>query len=295
MAYYDHLPLRQINHIGDRRKSGGGELPPRIPEKHAVKLKSEVDAVVEAVSHVAPTDGIDPTLIVKIHVSRQLTDDDWKAVDLQTLSQVTNEAVILFSADSELNEFRRRLEEYSDPKPQGNKGHKYAQLFEVIDGISPLSPEDRIGPALTAEGISSTDHFDPEVSYLLDLELWCPSGDLVDVFINRVIAPLENGGGELLDRYTPPSGILLRVRGNGQAIRELLTRDEVAIVDLPPQPDLEYSDAPDPDVDQVGSILSPDPMAITIGIVDSGVNDEHPLLRDVVVGSFGVGGQPVPQ
>lgn len=293
MEQYDHLTLRRVSDVLDRRKHGFGDTPKRNSTRHAKKIKEEVAAVIQpTVAKRLLPDAINPALIVKVQVSGHLPDADWQAVDLQTLSQVSNEAVILFSSDTELTEFRRRLDEYSKPPPAGQKSNKYSSLINVIEEIRSLTPEDRIGQVLKAEGFSSIEDFDLNTTYVLDVELWCPEPGMVEVFVDRVIDSFQQNNGILLDRYSPPTGILLRVQGTGRAVRDLLTHVEVATVDLPPKADLEDSELPDPAIDDIGEILAPDPMAVTIGIVDSGINDKHPLLSKVVVGSFGVGGQP---
>ena len=293
MAQYDHLPLRSVGELGDRRKSRPGPPTDRKHAKHAKKITNEVQAVVDKFTTLpTPPDRIDPTLIIKVELTRQLPPEVWDAVDLRTISQIENEAVILFSSDTELTEFRRRIKEYSGPKPSNQANHSYAGLINEIESISDLTAQDRIGHSLQQNGFTSFDKLLTDTTYILDVEIWRPPMPMVEVFVDRVTVPFVNAGGDVLDRYSSSIGILLRVQGNGQLIRQLLEHPEVASINLPPKPDLETSDAPDPTIDDLGEILDPDQSAIPIGIVDSGINDQHPLLKNVVIGAFGVAGLP---
>lgn len=293
MAQYDHLQLKRTSEPFSRRKR---QVPVPQPDRnitsHGRKVSADIEQIISNFRSSSSKESIDPTLILKAIVSGSVSDDEWSKVDLTLLSHVDDNIVVLFSDDTQLKVLSNRAEAYGGDKPETQKTQPYSGFFNAIDGFEPLSAEDRIGRVLKRDGFLSPESFLDAEEYLLDVEVWRPSADMVPVFIDRVVGVLEKFGGEELGRYTPPSGVLIRVKGSGAAIRSLLDLVEVATIDTPPQPDLESGGIPDIELEELGEVHSPLNSTVRIGIVDSGVNDGHPLLEKVVTGSFGVGGEP---
>lgn len=80
---------------------------------------------------------------------------------------------------------------------------------------------------------------------------------------------------------------MARVRATGALIRTLLTVEEIATIDQPPQPDLEVADLLQMTLGDVPPFDLEAADLPVIGVIDSGLN-AHPLLNDVIVGSIGV-------
>lgn len=293
MAQYEHLTLSRVSEPVNRRKRPAPiSQPDRQYKHHSKKLSSDVDSVIREFRASKVKDAVDPALVMKAKVDGFVDDTEWAKVSLILLTHTDDDAVVLFTSDEQLTALSSRIGAYGSQKPTGQQSQPHAAFLDAISSFETLSAEDRIGPVLKAAEFTDPTSFKESTQYLLDIELWRPSDDLVDAFINRVITPLEELGGEELSRYTPPSGVMLRVRGSGTAIRNLLDREEVASVDLPPRPDLSIGGIPDADITEIEEPTESPESRVRIGIVDSGVNDGHPLMESVVVESFGVAGEP---
>jgi hypothetical protein len=92
----------------------------------------------------------------------------------------------MFATDSELTEFRRRVEAYQREPPKRNKHPEYASFVNSIEEVSEISPNDRIGPALRAQGFREFDAFPDGERLVVDVEIWRPSDDEVISYPVRV-------------------------------------------------------------------------------------------------------------
>jgi len=124
--------------------------------------------------------------------------------------------------------------------------------------------------------------------FTLDLELWdIGRRELRTRKLEQIAEYVDARGGEVLDRYIGPSITMLRARMLGSVVQTLLTVEDVADVDLPPEPDVATGEAFEltiADLPEFDDIADDAPV---IGIIDSGVND-HPLLEGAIVGAIGV-------
>ena len=91
-----------------------------------------------------------------------LAEDKLPNLGLTLLSQEpsANKAIVVFSDDDQLSEFRSRLETYSDVSD-----FDYAYL-DAIEDLVPLEPQDRLGRLLELEPVQADE------LAALDLELW---------------------------------------------------------------------------------------------------------------------------
>lgn len=294
MARYDHLQLKRVGEPLARRKvpaRGGKKRGQRAA--HGKKIKAETEEVIRAFRASTAKDAIDPHLIFKLRLDASIADDEWRKAGLKLLAYQEDSVVILFSDDSELQMFNDRIDKYSAGPPKGQKEEPYAPFIDAISSLEPLHPADRIGPSLRAEGINEPEHFNDDDVYLVDVEIWHLVDESSELTVDRIINHIEPLGAEELSRYTPQAGLLVRVRGPGAAIKALLSRSEIALIDFPPQPDIESGGIPDFAIDDIGEIGRPEPGAVRIGVIDSGVTSQHPLLAQVVVGEFGLDGHPI--
>ncbi|WP_396594836.1 S8 family peptidase [Brevundimonas sp. R86498] len=288
MARYDHLRLVRLPEQLERRKTGGGQAPVRDAPVHGARIRSELDAVIETQKRRRRPDAINPSLILRVQMSGPLLEQEWEKVGLTVLSTDPDRTLVLFSTTDDLTEFRERLEAFSLGVPEGQKGPSFAAFIGGIETIGDVEPRDRIGLRLKEEGFNSPDDFLADDPYRLDIELWdLGRRDQRTRALEDITAYVEARGGEILDQYVGPSITMVRIEAIGALIRTLLTIEEIATIDRPPQPDLEVAEllqltlADIPPFEPDGDDLP------VIGVIDSGLN-AHPLLDDIVVGSIGV-------
>jgi hypothetical protein len=232
---------------------------------------------------------VDPKLIVRVRTAVPVADNEWEKAGLVVLGQEDRDSVVLFSSDGQLTEFRRRLASYAEPLPEGQQNPSYANLIGAIEEFRPLSPEDRIGPSLRDEGYDTVESFADDRVFLLDVELWDTAPQLQRLEeVDKLRVQLSERSGEITDHYIGQTFSVIRVEGTGVAIRWLLALPSVCIVDLPPIIDIDIGRLLDTTIADIGMIEAPDEDVPLIGIVDSGINDAHPLLANVVAGRIAV-------
>lgn len=289
MPKYDHLPLQRLEGELTRRKHPfpGGGAQGRDQKTHGRGLQAQIETVVKLNAARPVIADINPALILKVHTSGIVSEEDWARLGLTVLASDIEQTLVLFADDNELQEFHKRVTAYQGDIPEGQKHPQYAALVEAIETVGEISPTDRIGPVLRAEGIQELKDFEIANIQTLDVELWQPSDDDVQLFVFRVARRLEELGGTLVNEYRGSSAVLVRVQGDGDVIRGLLELPEIAVIDRPPLPDLPSIDAHGLTIDEIGPISAPPFGAQTIGIIDSGIAAEHPLLKQAVSGVFG--------
>jgi hypothetical protein len=234
-------------------------------------------------------EGINPSLIVKVRTAGVVPEEEWERAGLAVLGTSEDQTVILFASDGELQEFRRRLTEYSRGIPEGQRNPMYASLLGAIEEFSPLSPEDRLGPRLKQEGFRALNNFANETEYRLDVELWEIGNQAArSARVNELQAFIEARNGEVLDRYVGHSLTLFRVRARGEIIRWLLQLHDVASLDLPPTPDVVMEELIELTMDDVATAPAPPEGAPHVAILDTGLASAHPLAQAAVGISLGV-------
>jgi hypothetical protein len=224
-----------------------------------------------------------------VRTAVHVAEEEWERAGLVVLGQDDRDSVVLFSSDGQLTEFRRRLSSYAETPPEGQVNPSYASLIGAIEEFRPLAPDDRIGPSLRNEGYDTVESFANDRVFLLDAELWDTGPQLQRAEeVDRLRVQLGERGGEITDHYIGQTFSVLRVEGTGVAIRWLLTLPSVCIVDFPPTVDIEIGRLLDATIADVGTVETPDAEAALIGVLDSGINDAHPLLANVVVDRIAV-------
>jgi hypothetical protein len=285
MARLEHLRLVRLPERFERRKRHGfSKTTERAPGNHAAKLSSELDvAVAKQKQRRRPT--VDPSLILRVKLSSAIPDNEWEKLGLTVLSVDGDRSLVLFSSSDELTEFRRRIQAYGAPIPDGQKKPQFTSFVSAIDAIGAIEPQDRIGPGLRAAGYTEIGSFTDE-PLLLDLELW-EVGDhgTREVRLHKIKFVVEAAGGEVLDEYNGPSISALRIRINGSRIGELLSIEDVATIDLPPKPDLATGRLLDLTFSETPRVADFSDDLPVVGIVDSGVA-AHPLLNGALVATI---------
>jgi len=288
LARYDHLRLVRLPQQMERRKVGGGRAVERDAPAHAGTLRTQLDAAVDIQRRRRRPDAVIPSLILRVRMSGALQEPEWEKVGLTVLSTDPDRTLVLFANSEELRDFRARLEAFGRGAPPNQAGPPYAAFIGGIEEISAVQPRDRIGARLKDEGFAEPADFEVAQTYVLDLELWdLGRRDVRTRKLGEIRAYAEALGGEVLDEYIGPSISMLRLRATGATASALLSIEDVASLDLPPQPDLGAAEAIEL---ALADVPEPEPLdadAPIIGIIDSGVND-HPLIRDILVGAIGV-------
>ncbi len=287
MPELPHLILPKAEVDLERRKRpgfGGGVV--RDQRVQSQKVQREVEETLAERARLRAT-AIDPRLIVRVRTAQPVTEEEWEQAGFIVLGQDGRDSVVLFSSDGDLTEFRRRLNLYGDPPPPGQKNPSYAGLIGAIEEFGFLRPADRIGPNFREEGFETPESIAVDRDFLLDVELW-ETGTQNERAndVNRLERDLAERGAEVTDRYIGTSFTVLRIRGRGEAARWLLELPSVRVIDLPPQVDIDVERLLDVALPEIGSVEAPDADAPLIGIIDSGINDAHPVLVDVVVERF---------
>lgn len=162
------------------------------------------------------------------------------------------------------------------------------ELFDSLESVSNLSPEEKIGTRLTEEGLINTG-----VEAYFDVDLWHPGQLLLNDAISQFSTLVTGHGGTITDRPTSVANnsmLLARVRGNRQLLDALILYDRVALIDLPSkQNPFELTIFDHVDTPTLNTTIDPDgPLAC---LIDSGVVSGHPLLRNTILDArdFGSG------
>ncbi len=283
MPELPHLILPRAKVDMDRRKRPGyGSQPTRDYRVQSQKVSRAVDEALAAHRTLAATI-VDPALIVRVRTANVLPEEQWTRAGLIVLGQDENDAVILFASDADLTVFRSMLDAYSEGIPVGQKNPRYASLMAAIEELGPLSPKDRIGNVLKGDGFDTPENFSLDATFKLDVELWeIASQDERLTQVDLLEIRLSEHGGEITDRYVGVSFTALRVSGTGATFRWLLNLPTVRIIDRPPVIDEHMEALLDTTISEIGEPAAPSEDAPTIAVLDSGVNDAHPVLTNVV-------------
>jgi len=260
----------------------------RNPGDHSERLRQELDTSIIAQQRRRRADAVDPALILRVQMSGPLLEEEWNKVGLTLLSSDEDRSLVLFSSSDELTEFRRKLAAFGAGTPAGQINPSFAGFIANIETISEVAPRDRIGMRAREAGLTEEADFQPGTEYTIDIELWdLGRRELRERKIDDIVRYAEARNAEELDRHIGPNLTLLRLRCDGAVVRTLLSIEEIAELDLPPEPDLVTAERIDltledlPELDPLGD------EAPLIGIVDSGIND-HPLIEDIIVGAIAV-------
>jgi len=281
-----HLILPRVKMEMPRRKTGYGRTPAKEYQIHGQKLKGQIDRVLSQFSVRRPLRGINPNLILRIHLDEKsmVDEETWERCGLILLSIDENNTLVLFSSDQELTEFKRRLDRYHQgPPTEEQKSARYSQIFACINEISEVRPIDRIGRLFRAQGIATPEDIHVETDYIIDVELWdLGNRPLCVNKINEIRAYIESRGGRVSDEHVGDGLVLMRVKCKGELVRDLLEIDSIAVIDFPPQPTLTVGELLDLTIADFPSIQPPHDEASSITVLDSGITSAHPMLAPAI-------------
>jgi hypothetical protein len=287
MARYEHLRLVRLPERLERRKRRAFGGVKRDAAVHGPRLAAELDAALGVQRQRESAAFIDPSLILRVILAGNLTQEQWDALGVTVLSSDADRILILCASAGAMQELQRRVGAYSAAPPPGQLHPQYSSTFDAIETIGPVTPRDRVGLALRESGFNEPSDFVAEQEYTLDVELW----DLGiqarrQQRVEQLRAYIEAQAGRSLDTYVGPSVSLMRVRVSGTVIRTLLEESDIASIDLPPKADLETEEFLNFALGDLPPLTPPDTEAPVIGVLDTGVND-HPLLAQSLIGAIG--------
>jgi len=281
MPILPHLHLRRVDYEGPRRRRPGfGQVPKKNFRQHGNVLETQVNNTLQ-LTPVTPA--INPELILRVKVTNPINEETLGRFNLTLIGQNDDHTLVLFSSDQQLTEFRNRLNAYQRGPRERGKNAPYYGVFNNIEELGRIRPEDRIGRLFREQGITTVEGFLNNTTYTLDLELW-HTGNSQDcrMRIDQIRALVEGQNGRVTDSYIGTSIVLARIRAGGETVRGLLSIESVAVIDSPPRVSLRISQTLDVPLTDLAAV--PEPPAGSQGVctLDSGITGGHPLLGPAV-------------
>ena len=274
------------------RGRGGSRIQPRSNRReHAERMKDQTAASATELARLRASFGVSPDrfLVLRLETLNggQLeTIERFNASIVEELQEqldgkMVYRLLVQFPDNRSLAAFTAEYDRYADETSE-TTALPYAMrrnLFDALESVSTVAPEERTGRRLQREGSP------PQEPFYLDVDLWNPGTtdghqSLLSFFREFV---QSRGGSIVRDPLVTPSLFLVKVEATQSLLEELLQLDVVSLVDLPPSP------PPEDSFDLLSPVVSPNPLPpVRSGgpmacVVDSGVTAGHPLLRGVVV------------
>ncbi len=277
MSEFEHLELPKTSiELPRRSGSGFGRGSTRNNRgSHGRKLLEQAGSLVQRPRREASPFRLNPKLIFKLRLSQDgyLAEEKLSPLGLTLLAQEpsANKAIVVFSSDDQLSNFRNRLETYS-----GVNDFDYAYL-DAIEDLVPLEPSDRLGRLLELEPVQESE------LAALDLELWHTGNipemrqylDDLDDFLRNYTDDSEM---RVSDRYLGEYLCLARVKIIHEMVELLLEEDFVKEIDRRPRPGFEPSQLYNVTLNDIPEVLSPPDGNCGVLVIDSGVQGGHPLI-----------------
>lgn len=279
VSKFDHLKLPRINIELPRRSARGfGGTKRDDVTGHGKQLLGQISTLIEPVKEKTSPFRLDPKLIFKIKIAEKgyFSEDMVTQAGLNLLACEPNKAIVVFSSDNQLTEFKRRLEKYS----QIQEGPKYEYLG-AIDELVPLEREDRIGRLLQLKPVQLGE------LTALDLELW-HTGDRTEMrkYLDDIAEVLESLPSDtapmrMSDSYIGEYLCIARIKVTHEVLEILLLEEIVKEIDRPPQPAFERTADYNPPISDFPEVVAPPENNCGILVIDSGVQRGHPLMAPV--------------
>ena len=281
VSKFDHLKLPRINIELPRRSAarGGFGGTKRDVSEHGRRLLNQLAPLIEPVKEKTSPFRLDPKLIFKIKIAEKgyFSEDMVTQAGLNLLACEPNKAIVVFSSDNQLTEFKRRLENYS----QIQEGPKYEYLG-AIDELVPLEREDRIGRLLELKPVQLGE------LTALDLELW-HTGDRTEMrkYLDDIAEVLESLPSDTVpmrmsDSYIGEYLCIARIKVTHEVLELLLLEEIVKEIDRPPQPAFERTADYNLPISDFPEVVAPPENNCGILVIDSGVQRGHPLIARVL-------------
>ena len=219
MSDYQHLRLGREIIVNERHpRSGFQSKKIEDPKAHGERLQQYFE---NAKLHEFNQDigGYDERKILKISLSdgQNIAPQFNQIPGIEILSQEDKLVVLIFSDESGLAEFERRIVALATDGTVVRK-----ELLYLIDNFSRWTPEDRTGAALQAQG------FPIDAMFTLDVELWPQErSDRRTQMVSAFEQWLQDNQVEQLDKITQPSLVMFRVRCTQVQAQQMLEHRDV--------------------------------------------------------------------
>ena len=123
---YPHLMLPRAEVEPERRQRPGfGFISPKPYTKHGSDVNTQISDILQQFQARATKRprGIDPQLILRMKLEKPgaIDDEEWRRNGLIPIAEDRDGLVILMASDSQLKDFRRRLDSYKKGPPPGSK------------------------------------------------------------------------------------------------------------------------------------------------------------------------------
>ncbi|MDO9213419.1 MAG: S8 family peptidase [Methylococcales bacterium] len=284
MEKYEHLRLPIVaGDINSKPKRGGGgyALPSgRNKANFAQQAIQNVDGIKNSFATLKNkfSGKINPNLIFEIKINQSVSPDGLEGelarMGIHVLSVAENKKGywIVFADDTELRNFKNKLDTYGKPSGAGY------DFFNAIESFQDIPSDKKIGKALQYKPLDETADF-------IDVELW----KMVDPQQNeQFIFELEQKYTDrtkfkIFDRLITKTFVLLRIKLTKNVFDEIIEFKEIARADRPAITQFNPFEYYSPDIDNI-EINSPDENAVGILIIDSGIISNHPMLEKCVGG-----------
>ncbi|NJL55415.1 S8 family peptidase [bacterium] len=278
-SQFEHLELPRTSIELPRRGRGGGGFGSRRSDRgsHGRQLLDQISGLTQRSQQKTSPFRLNPKLIFKIKLSSDgtLQESALSPLGLTLLAQEpkANKAIVVFTSDEELTQFRSRLEVYSGIS---NSEYEYGHL-DAIEALVSLEPSDRIGRLLELEP------FQEDEFAALDMELW-HTGDkaemrkLLDDWNDVLRSLASNLGICIADRYVGEYLCIARIKVNYEVLDLLLEQEFVKEIDRRPKPNFETPTEYNILLSDLPEVNSPPEQNCGILVVDSGVRQGHPLI-----------------
>ena len=281
VSKFDHLKLPRINIESPRRSAARGRFggPKRDVSEHGRRLLNQLDPLIEPVKEKTSPFRLDPKLIFKIKIAEKgyFSEDMVTQAGLNLLACEPKKAIVVFSSDNQLTEFKRGLENYS----QIQEYPKYDYL-RAIDELVPLERQDRIGRLLQLKPVQLGE------LTALDLELW-HTGDRTEMrkYLDDIAEVLESLASDtapmrMSDSYIGEYLCIARIKVTDEVLELLLLEEIVKEIDRPPQPAFERTAEYNLPISDFPEVVAPPEDNCGILVIDSGVQRGHPLIAPVL-------------
>ena len=270
---FPHLNIQREAPVNEKRPGGGPRTAPPddVPSHGRGLLGKLANATREASEDIG---GFDERKLFRFTVQKGFNPDDLRKIspEIEVVSQEDETVIIGFATNAAMAQFEARLSSMASGQYVTNKEVIYA--LQSVDG---WSPDDRKGWALRQQG------FPADEDFLLDLEIW-PLEDKPDAreqAWTKFESWLSEQSIKKLDQVRKPELTLYRVRCTTAQAELLLHHRDIRSIDLPPSFSLERS-VEFQDIQQFPEVQAPSAEAPGIVVLDSGIADGHPLLKDAV-------------
>ncbi|MFI8513711.1 S8 family peptidase [Streptomyces sp. NPDC085460] len=286
-AALPHIEIDRTTIEGARRKVAGRGAGRQFSdrEKHGDDIHENIDFIFDELGNPEPALGIDPRLILVVKIGTQTVgpseEPEWHRSGLRIIEARESSRVVAFSDDPQMTEFVRRLDLYSQGPKKGQISASYEGFFDNIVSVRRYGRQDRLGVALA----SALETSNVAGSLTVDVEIWHPGEQQkADDWMSLIDQALRRLGADVHDSFSSAAaGVsIMRVTAVPAVISKLLNTDLVAKVETLPAGQAGHLSPSDVSLEQLSGLPLPAADAPIVGIIDSGIQAEHPLVRGCV-------------